>query len=50
MALGEFELIDRYFKRPARRAALGIGDELVRLSVGVEEATDLRADLHSALA
>jgi cystathionine gamma-lyase len=35
---------------PARRAALGIGDELVRLSVGVEDATDLRADLHSALA
>ena len=27
MALGEFELIDRYFTRPARRVALGIGDD-----------------------
>ncbi len=27
MALGEFELIDRYFRRPVRRAALGIGDD-----------------------
>jgi cystathionine gamma-lyase len=35
---------------PARRAALGIGDELVRLSVGVEALDDLRADLAQALA
>src|SRR5438067_5176599 len=27
MPLGEFELIHRYFTRPARRAALGIGDD-----------------------
>ncbi|MEO6407367.1 MAG: thiamine-phosphate kinase [Burkholderiaceae bacterium] len=27
MALGEFELIDRFFTRPARRVALGIGDD-----------------------
>jgi thiamine-monophosphate kinase len=26
-ALGEFELIERYFTRPARRAALGVGDD-----------------------
>ena len=26
-ALGEFELIARYFTRPARRAALGVGDD-----------------------
>ncbi|MEO5882532.1 MAG: PLP-dependent aspartate aminotransferase family protein [Caldimonas sp.] len=32
------------------RAALGIGDSLVRLSVGVEDVEDLRADLRQALA
>src|SRR5690606_12565184 len=31
------------------RAALGISDNLVRLSVGVEEVADLQADLESAL-
>jgi cystathionine gamma-lyase len=31
------------------RAALGIGDSLVRLSVGIEEADDLIADLAAAL-
>lgn len=35
---------------PDRRARLGIGDELVRLSVGVEDAGDLRRDLERALA
>lgn len=35
---------------PATRAQLGIGDALVRLSVGVEEVADLRADLAQALA
>lgn len=35
---------------PARRAALGIGDKLVRLSVGVESLPDLRSDLMVALA
>ena len=34
---------------PARRAELGIGDDLVRLSVGVEDVADLRADLANAL-
>jgi cystathionine gamma-lyase len=33
-----------------RRAALGIDDNLVRLSVGVEALVDLRADLARALA
>jgi cystathionine gamma-lyase len=33
----------------ATRAALGIGDSLVRLSVGVESVDDLRADLAQAL-
>ena len=35
---------------PARRAELGIADDLVRLSVGVETLLDLRADLDHALA
>ena len=35
---------------PARRAELGIGDELVRLSVGIETLEDLRADIDHALA
>ena len=29
--MGEFELIERYFKRPARRAALGVGDDCALL-------------------
>lgn len=32
MALGEFELIDRFFSRPVRRAALGIGDDCALLA------------------
>lgn len=35
---------------PERRAALGIADNLVRLSVGVEDVADLRAELQEALA
>jgi cystathionine gamma-lyase len=35
---------------PERRAALGIGDDLVRLSVGIEDVADLRRDLERALA
>jgi cystathionine gamma-lyase len=35
---------------PATRAQLGIGDNLVRLSVGIEDLADLRADLARALA
>jgi cystathionine beta-lyase/cystathionine gamma-synthase len=35
---------------PERRAALGIGDGLVRLSVGIEDLGDLVADLNEALA
>ena len=30
--MGEFDLIDRYFKRPARHADLGIGDDCALLS------------------
>ena len=35
--------------RPAERAGLGIDDRLVRLSVGLEDADDLTADLAGAL-
>ena len=35
---------------PERRAALGVTDNLVRLSVGVEDLADLRAELEHALA
>jgi thiamine-monophosphate kinase len=29
--MGEFDLIERYFKRPAKRAVLGIGDDCALL-------------------
>lgn len=35
--------------QPAERAALGIGDGLVRLSTGIEDADDLIADLRHGL-
>lgn len=35
---------------PAQRARAGIGDSLVRLSVGIEDVADLKADLAQALA
>ncbi len=35
---------------PDRRRALGIGDGLIRLSVGIEDLDDLRADLERAFA
>ena len=35
---------------PAQRAQLGIGDGLIRLSVGIEHIEDLRTDLQQALA
>jgi cystathionine gamma-lyase len=34
---------------PDQRRALGISDGLIRLSVGVEDVSDLRADLETAL-
>jgi thiamine-monophosphate kinase len=30
--MGEFELIRRYFARPSRRAALGVGDDCALLA------------------
>jgi thiamine-monophosphate kinase len=45
MALGEFDLIARYFTRPVQRAALGVGDDcaLLRIEPGMQLATS--ADL-----
>jgi cystathionine gamma-synthase/methionine-gamma-lyase len=34
---------------PGQRRRLGIGDSLVRLSIGIEAASDILADLHQAL-
>jgi cystathionine beta-lyase/cystathionine gamma-synthase len=34
---------------PEQRRAVGVTDDLVRLSVGLEDAADLRADLDQAL-
>lgn len=41
MALGEFDLIRKYFSRPVTRAALGVGDDcaLLPLSPGMQLAT-----------
>jgi cystathionine beta-lyase/cystathionine gamma-synthase len=35
---------------PEQRQALGIGDDLLRLSTGIEDVADIRADLEQALA
>ena len=35
---------------PEARRDLGIGDGLIRLSVGIEDVADLRADLEGAFA
>jgi cystathionine beta-lyase/cystathionine gamma-synthase len=43
-------LMSFWDKTPEQRAALGIRDALVRLSVGIEDADDLIADLDQALA
>ncbi|HSF34118.1 MAG TPA: aminotransferase class I/II-fold pyridoxal phosphate-dependent enzyme [Candidatus Tectomicrobia bacterium] len=42
-------LMSYYEMTPEDRAAIGIADELVRLSLGVEDADDLIADLDQAL-
>jgi cystathionine gamma-synthase len=43
-------LMSYYEMTPEDRAAIGIADELVRLSLGVEDTDDLIADLNQALA
>src|SRR5262245_41786291 len=45
MSLGEFELIERFFTRPVRRAALGVGDDCALFAPGpgmqIATSTDL---------
>ncbi|CAE6452483.1 unnamed protein product [Rhizoctonia solani] len=50
-SLGEFKLLmcSTQSIPEAERAALGISSNLIRLSVGVEDADDLIADIHQAL-
>jgi cystathionine gamma-synthase len=43
-------LMSYYDKSPEERGALGIRENLVRMSVGLESADDLIADLDQALA
>jgi cystathionine gamma-synthase len=43
-------LMSYYEMTPEDRAALGISDQLIRLSLGIEDAEDLIADLDQALA
>jgi cystathionine gamma-synthase len=43
-------LMSYYEMPPEERAAIGISDQLIRLSLGVEDADDLIADLDQALA
>jgi len=43
--LGEFELIDRYFKRAPRRAALGIGDDCALLDIAPGQRLAVSCDM-----
>lgn len=43
--MGEFDLIDRFFKRPARRADLGVGDDCALLSPRPAHQLALSADM-----
>jgi cystathionine beta-lyase/cystathionine gamma-synthase len=50
-SLAEHPAIMTHASLPAEaRRALGIGDGLLRLSVGLEDAADLRADLEAGFA
>ena len=43
--MGEFDLIERFFKRPARRAALGIGDDCALLQTPVGSHMAISTDM-----
>jgi thiamine-monophosphate kinase len=43
--MGEFELIERYFKRPARRAVLGVGDDCALLAPPVGTQLAISSDM-----
>lgn len=43
--MGEFDLIAEYFTRPARRAALGVGDDCALLRVGAGQQLAVSSDM-----
>ncbi|MFN7724888.1 MAG: thiamine-phosphate kinase, partial [Rubrivivax sp.] len=43
--MGEFELIAKYFQRPARRAALGVGDDCALLDVAPGQRLAISSDM-----
>ncbi len=45
MSLGEFELIERYFQRPARKATLGAGDDCALLTPAPGMALAISTDM-----
>lgn len=45
MALGEFELIEKYFTRPPRRAALGVGDDCALLTPTLDTQLCVSSDM-----
>jgi thiamine-phosphate kinase len=44
-SLGEFDLIARYFTRPARRAALGVGDDCALLDIPTGQQLAVSSDM-----
>lgn len=45
MALGEFDIIDRYFTVPVKRAALGVGDDCALLTVAPQMQLAVSSDM-----
>lgn len=45
MALGEFDLIAKYFQRPARRSPLGVGDDCALLAPGPGQQLAVSCDM-----
>lgn len=45
MTMGEFDLIERFFKRPARRAVLGIGDDCALLQTPADTHMAISTDM-----
>jgi len=43
--MGEFDLIARYFKRPVKRAALGVGDDCALLAPAVDTQIAISSDM-----
>jgi thiamine monophosphate kinase len=43
--MGEFDLIETYFKRPARRATLGVGDDCALLPPSAGQQLAISCDM-----